>query len=50
MKCVLNISCVRVIVLGLTSDTARQYNVCNNKTRNKQYEFFLIHSTKTSHC
>lgn len=46
----LNMSCVRVIVLGVTSDTARQCNVCNNKTSNKQYEFFLIHSTKTSHC
>lgn len=26
----INISCVRVKVLGVTSDTARQYNVCNN--------------------
>jgi hypothetical protein len=28
----INLSCIRVIVLGVTSDTARQYNVYNNHT------------------
>jgi len=46
----LNVCCVRAIVLGVTSDTARQYNICNKKPLNKQYEFVLIHSIKTSHC